>query len=67
LKLKLRNNIKIWKDYDESQEEPVQQQQTEELVPRKEYLSVIVTEVIDGKNFFVNVKSDGLYLLIFYC
>jgi staphylococcal nuclease domain-containing protein 1 len=52
---------KIWKNYDESQEQqPKQETETEELKPRKEYLSVVVTEVLDGSNFFVNVKSDDL-------
>jgi staphylococcal nuclease domain-containing protein 1 len=54
-----RNKLGVWKDYDEEAEKKKKKEREEndkeKRKPRQEYMDVIVTEIVDGCNFFIQI------------
>jgi len=54
-----RKKKNIWKDYDEKAEEEKRKKREEEREhkskPKQEFIDVIVTEIIDGSHFFIQI------------
>jgi hypothetical protein len=53
----------LWADYDEAKEEAKRKERQEgfkeKSKPKQEYIDVVVTEIVDGSKFFVQVIGPG--------